>query len=408
MTEANPTGSAAGSSREQARRLLGRRRQANLARMQRVVVVMSGKGGVGKSTVAASLALVLGRLGHRTGLLDVDFHGPTIPMLLGITSRPGLLTGQKLRPIQVEPHLRMMSLALLLERADGALIWRGPMKIGVIDQLLGNVEWEDLDFLVIDCPPGTGDEPLSIAQTIPAAEVVMVGTPQEVAMADVRKALDFCMKLNLRVLGLVETMSSMRCPACGKDVPLFRPRPGSRPAGVPLLAEIPFEAALQSACDEGRLPDLLRENGPAARRLAALAERIVQAGPAGQDRNQLALTNREGGFSSMRYAIPTVDSRLATHFGHAECFTFVDVRDGEVVDSQTAASPEHAPGLFPRWLKENGVNIVISGGMGRRAQQLLAEHGLEVVVGAPPEAPEALVQRHLAGDLVTGDNVCDH
>ncbi|MGB2967928.1 MAG: P-loop NTPase, partial [Phycisphaerae bacterium] len=194
------------------RRELESRRDENLARIGRVVAVMSGKGGVGKSTVAAALALGLARGGLKTGLLDVDFHGPSVPTLLGLADRRPESDGETLRPIRVEPNLAVMSLGLLLGAGDDAVIWRGPMKIGVINQLLGEVAWGDLDVLVIDCPPGTGDEPLSLAQVIPLAQVVMVGTPQEVAMADVRKAISFCGKLHLQVLGLVETMGTVRCP----------------------------------------------------------------------------------------------------------------------------------------------------------------------------------------------------
>ncbi|MGB3194846.1 MAG: P-loop NTPase, partial [Phycisphaerae bacterium] len=223
MTQAPPSDSGSLSPPDQ-RREIESRRDENLARIGRVVAVMSGKGGVGKSTLATALALGLARRGKRTGLLDVDFHGPTVPTLLGITgARPAAgPNGSGLQPIQVEPNLSVMSLGFLLGAGDEAVIWRGPMKIGVINQLLGEVAWGDLDVLVIDCPPGTGDEPLSLAQVIPLAQVVMVGTPQEVAMADVRKAISFCGKLHLQVLGLVETMGTVRCPACGADAPLFR------------------------------------------------------------------------------------------------------------------------------------------------------------------------------------------
>ncbi|MGB2797411.1 MAG: Mrp/NBP35 family ATP-binding protein, partial [Phycisphaerae bacterium] len=252
MTQAPPSDSGSLSPPDQ-RREIESRRDENLARIGRVVAVMSGKGGVGKSTLATALALGLARRGKRTGLLDVDFHGPTVPTLLGITgARPAAgPNGSGLQPIQVEPNLSVMSLGFLLGAGDEAVIWRGPMKIGVINQLLGEVAWGDLDVLVLDCPPGTGDEPLSIGQVIPTAEVVMVGTPQEVAMADVRKAISFCGKLGLPVLGLVETMGTLRCPGCGEEVALFRRAAASRPNSVPLLAEVPFDPALQAACDSG-------------------------------------------------------------------------------------------------------------------------------------------------------------
>ena len=407
MAKSNSSSAADAASAQQQRLVTERRRDANLARIGRVVAVMSGKGGVGKSTVATSLALALARLGRRTGLLDVDFHGPSVPILLGLGGAHPTSTGGEIEPIEVEANLRVMSLGLLLEAGDEAVIWRGPMKIHVINQLLGDVVWGDLDFLVIDCPPGTGDEPLSLGQTIPTAEVVMVGTPQEVAMADVRKAVAFCRKLGLRVLGLVETMGTMRCPACGEETPLFRSRDAARPKDIPLLARIPFDPALHAACDEGRLTGFLDGKGPTADTLTELAHHIVASGHEDHEANQQN-QNPEGGQSLMRYAIPTADGRLTMHFGHVEAFTLVDVEDGTVTGVRSATPPSHAPGVLPAWLKENDVGIVIAGGMGQRAQGLLTQSGIQVIVGAPPQEPEELVKQHLAGTLTAGENICDH
>ena len=410
MTQAPPSDSG-GSSPLDPRRETEARRDENLARIGRVVAVMSGKGGVGKSTVATAIALGLARRGHRTGLLDVDFHGPTVPTLLGIIgARPAAgPDGSGLEPIQVEPNLSVMSLGLLLGASDDAVIWRGPMKIGVINQLLGEVVWGDLDVLVVDCPPGTGDEPLSIGQVIPTAEVVMVGTPQEVAMADVRKAISFCGKLGLRVLGLVETMGTLRCPGCGEEVPLFRRAAASRPESVPLLAEVPFDPALQAACDSGTLGAFLAAGGPSARALEALVERVALGPDGSADKAKIENhhPNQEGE-GTMRYAIPTADGKLAMHFGHADSFTLVDVSDGQITAVRSATPPAHAPGVLPAWLKENGVNRIIAGGMGSRAKDLFTRSGIQVVVGASAVAAEELVKQHLAGTLKTGDNVCDH
>ena len=405
----NESADSSGPSAADRRREIERRRDENLARIGRVVAVMSGKGGVGKSTIATAIALGLARRGHRTGLLDVDFHGPSVPTLLGIRgTRPTAgPDGSGLEPIQVEPNLSVMSLGLLLGEEDDAVIWRGPMKIGVINQLLGEVAWGPLDVLVIDCPPGTGDEPLSIGQVIPTAEVVMVGTPQEVAMADVRKAISFCGKLGLRVLGLVETMGRLRCPGCGEEVPLFRRAAASRPESVPLLAEAPFDPALQAACDSGTLGAFLAAGGPTARALEALAERIGGNRALSAEHPAMG-TQRNNKGENMRYAIPTADGVLAMHFGHADSFTLVDVSDGQITAVRSATPPAHAPGVLPAWLKENGVDRIIAGGMGSRAQDLFTRSGIQVVVGASSVAAEELVKQHLAGALKTGDNICDH
>ncbi len=428
MSDTAQTASAREAPPDDAREAIRRRRDENLARVGTVLAVMSGKGGVGKSTVATALAVSLARLGRRTGLLDVDFHGPTVPVLLGLSGTQLESDGRTLQPVEVPvdgtwvdrahgataaASLRVMSLGLLLGGRDEAVIWRGPMKIGVIDQLLGDVAWGDLDVLVVDCPPGTGDEPLSIGQVIPMARVVMVGTPQEVAMADVRKAVDFCRKLGLSLEGLVETMGTLVCPSCGGRVPLFSGDGAARPEDVPVLAEVPFDPALRDACDTGRLAAYLASGGPAAGAFEDLAARLVVGPEEEATREQassaaVAAQEREGDRSRMRYAIPTAEERLAMHFGHADQFTLVDVEDGQVTTVQAATPPPHEPGVLPQWLKENGVDRVIAGGMGRRAQDLFARHGIETIVGAPAEPPEELVKRHLAGTLATGDNICDH
>jgi Mrp family chromosome partitioning ATPase/predicted Fe-Mo cluster-binding NifX family protein len=412
MTDTPSQTAATRNAPDDAREATRRRRDENLARIGSVLAVMSGKGGVGKSTVAAALATSLARQGRRTGLLDVDFHGPSVPGLLGLGREKLVSDGRRLQPVEAAPNLRVMSLGLLLGGGDEAVIWRGPMKIGVIDQLLGDVEWGTLDVLVVDCPPGTGDEPLSIGQVIPMARVVMVGTPQEVAMADVRKAVDFCRKLGLRLEGLVETMGRLVCPSCGEEVPLFRDEGATRPDRLPRLAEIPFDPALREACDRGRLASYLAEGGPAAEAMASLAGRLLGADEPNEDANPTPAAttggDRKGESSHMRYAIPTADGQLALHFGHADRFTLVDVEDGEVTSVEASTPPPHAPGVLPQWLKEQGVDLVIAGGMGRRAQSLFAQHGIETLVGAPAEAPEDLVRRHLAGTLATGENICDH
>jgi len=409
MTESRSRATAGGSSaqqqRQQERLATQKRRDQNLARIGRVVAVMSGKGGVGKSTIATSLAVQLAQLGHTTGLLDIDFHGPSVPTLLGLGSGLPPSDDGTLNPIVLDSGLRVMSLGLLLGGSDEAVIWRGPMKIGVIDQLLGDVAWGDLDFLVIDCPPGTGDEPLSLGQAIPTTEVIMVGTPQEVAMADVRKAVTFCRKLGLRLLGLIETMGVVQCPQCGERIPLFRQRDAARPADIPLLAEVPFDPALHAACDEGRAETFLADENPTANALRELARWV---GEGGATPHETAGRNKKGGHAPMRYAIPTADGRLTMHFGHVEAFALVNVEDGTVTGVLSATPPSHAPGALPAWLKENDVGIVIAGGMGQRAQGLLSQSGIQVILGAPSESPEELVRQHLAGTLAAGDNICDH
>lgn len=218
------------------------------------IVVLSGKGGVGKSTVAVNLAISLSLAGKKVGLLDVDIHGPSIPTMLNIVKASVKTDGENLLPVEIG-SLKVMSVGLLLDNRDSAVIWRGPMKMNVIEQLLRDVKWGDLDYLIIDSPPGTGDEPLSVVQLAGSMDgAIMVTTPQDVAAADVRKSLDFCRQLNLPVLGIVENMSGFVCPSCGTETRIFAGENGEKmasDAGVPFLGKIPIDPNVGIACDEG-------------------------------------------------------------------------------------------------------------------------------------------------------------
>jgi ATP-binding protein involved in chromosome partitioning len=230
--------------------------QARLCRIKSKIIVLSGKGGVGKSTVAVNLAAALILEGKRVGLLDVDIHGPSIPTMLGLEGVP-IRAGEKgLIPVDLE-GLKVMSLGFLLGNPDEAVIWRGPMKMNVIRQFLKDVDWGELDVLVVDSPPGTGDEPLSICQLIDDLDgAVIVTTPQKVAAVDVRKSITFCRRLQVPVLGVIENMNGFACPACGVVTPIFRDGGGNRIAqdmGVPFLGSIPIDPKIAEAGDGGRV-----------------------------------------------------------------------------------------------------------------------------------------------------------
>ena len=235
-------------------------RQALLRRMCQVkhkVLVFSGKGGVGKSTVAVNMAVSLAAAGKQVGLLDVDIHGPSIPKLLGLESNRPQFNGETaIVPINFEGKLKVMSIAFFLPSADDAVIWRGPLKMSMIRQFLRDVEWGELDYLIIDSPPGTGDEPLSVVQLIEdASGAVVVTTPQEIALADVRRSISFCHKVGLRVLGVIENMSGFVCPECGARSEIFKSGGGQDMAnemGVPFLGKIPIDPDVVTASDNGR------------------------------------------------------------------------------------------------------------------------------------------------------------
>jgi len=226
---------------------------STLSRIKHKILIMSGKGGVGKSTVAVNLAVGLAEKGFRVGLMDVDLHGPSVPRMLGLIGTfPG---GDKPRPIPYSPNLSVVSIESLLPDKDKSIIWRGPLKIGVIRQFISDLEWDELDYLIIDSPPGTGDEPLTVAQTIPGALAMLVTTPQEVSLADVRKSIDFCRQVNMTMLGIVENMSGMVCPHCGEKIEFFKSGGGRTMAetfNVPFLGLVPFAQEVVQGGDSGK------------------------------------------------------------------------------------------------------------------------------------------------------------
>ncbi len=219
------------------------------------LLVLSGKGGVGKSTVAANLAAALGQRGKRVGLLDIDIHGPSIPKMMGLEGRPVAIVEEELIPVKVNDNLAVMSIGFLLSGGQDPVIWRGPRKYHLIRQFLKDVAWGQLDYLVVDSPPGTGDEPLSIAQLVgsPAAAVI-VTTPQDVAISDVRRCISFCNTLSLPVIGIVENMSGFVCPKCGERIDLFKRGGGmalAKEMNVPFLGQIPIDREVVLAGDAG-------------------------------------------------------------------------------------------------------------------------------------------------------------
>jgi ATP-binding protein involved in chromosome partitioning len=229
-----------------------------LAKIHHKLLVLSGKGGVGKSTIATHLALTLANKGKKVGLMDCDFHGPSIPKLLGIEGKKPIITDQGMQPIKVQPNLSVMSISFFLPESDAPVIWRGPIKMGAIRQFLSDVSWGDLDYLIIDLPPGTGDEPLSVAQLIPGADgAVIVTTPQDVALLSVRKSVVFVRKIGMPVVGIVENMSGFSCPHCGQTIDIFKTGGGKKASSdfaVPFLGCIPLDPAIVEEGDAGHTP----------------------------------------------------------------------------------------------------------------------------------------------------------
>jgi ATP-binding protein involved in chromosome partitioning len=254
--------------------------KARLVHIKHKILVMSGKGGVGKSSVAAYLSVALAKRNYNVGLMDVDLHGPSIPRILGLSGRiQAGVHPKKLSPIKYLPNLEVVSIETLVGDRDAAMIWRGPLKGGVIRQFIADIEWNDLDFMIIDSPPGTGDEPLTVAQTIPDAKALIVTTPQEISLADVRKSINFCRQVDMKILGLVENMSGLRCPYCGKVIDVFKRHGGSMTAeneNLRLLSTLPLDPEVVNKGDAGDMSLLDDRDHPVTRAFNKMVDEIVK------------------------------------------------------------------------------------------------------------------------------------
>lgn len=360
-----------------------------LQQIHHKLLVMSGKGGVGKSSVAVGLALSLARRGFKVGLMDVDLHGPDVLRMLGLKDPLDLTYGQFRLPPELFDNLKIISVEVLMRNREMAVIWRGPLKHQLIRQFLTEVHWGNLDYLVIDAPPGTGDEPLSVAHTIPEAQAILVTTPQEISLADVRKSINFCQKVNMAILGLVENMSGYHCPHCHHELPLFKSGGGEKTAQaskIAFMGMLPFDPKVVEAADQGRLMELKEADSPFLTALAPMADYIVDTlPPTGGE------PLREPGV--FKFAIPLEDGKLTEKFGQAKKFALLTVKDQAITAQQTLITPDLV--ALPHWLESLGVTHVIAAGLSQRAQTPLTRKGMVVLHGTPKETPEHLVTDYL-------------
>ena len=246
------------------------------------ILVLSGKGGVGKSTVAVNLAVWLSMNDKKVGLLDIDIHGPSVPKLLNLEDKDVQAKDEKIEPVSYGDNLKIMSIGFLLPNDSNPVIWRGPMKHNLIKQFTSDVNWGRLDYLVVDCPPGTGDEPLSIVQSLGNIDgAVVVTTPQQLSVIDVKKCISFCRQLNLPVLGVIENMSGFVCPNCKSKIEIFKSRGGQLVAEqfkVPFLGSIPIDCAVVSACDSGKPIIRLDKKSAVAESFSAAFNKLLNEG----------------------------------------------------------------------------------------------------------------------------------
>jgi Mrp family chromosome partitioning ATPase/predicted Fe-Mo cluster-binding NifX family protein len=372
--------------------------------IKKKILVMSGKGGVGKSTIAVNLAVWLSMQNKKVGLLDVDIHGPSVPKLLNLDKEMIQGRDNEIEPVRYSDTLSVMSIGFLLPDDSKPVIWRGPMKHTLIKQFVTDVQWGELDYLIVDCPPGTGDEPLSIVQLLENADgAVIVTTPQQIAVIDVKKCITFCRQLNLPVLGVVENMSGLICPHCQNKVDLFKSGGGEQLAldfNVPFLGRIPIDTEMVAACDSGQ-PFMNPDNkSTTVQCIESAFKPLLET----NENNNLSEKNK------MKIAIPVTDGQVSSHFGHCEQFAIVnvDIDNKKVINSELITPPPHEPGLLPKWLAEKSVELVIAGGMGQRAQDLFKDNNIDLIVGVAGHTPAEAIELYLNNNLESGQNSCDH
>ena len=251
----------------------------SLKKIKNKIIIMSGKGGVGKTSTSVNLSIALANKGYKVGIMDVDLHGPDVPRMLGLKGMLDVSQNRKLQPISRTENLKAVSIESLTTSKDDAIIWRGPIKFSAIKQFIGDVDWGELDFLIIDSPPGTGDEPLTIAQTISDAKAIIVTTPQEVSLADVRKSISFCKTVKMDIFGLIENMSGFMCPHCGETVEIFGNGGGERTAtasGIRFLGKIPMDPKVVTCGDRGESIQEVYNDSPVSKAISDIADQVAE------------------------------------------------------------------------------------------------------------------------------------
>jgi len=364
-----------------------------LSSVKKVIGIVSGKGGVGKSLVTSMLAVTMNRMGYHTAVLDADITGPSIPKAFGIS---GKATGDEyaIYPIKSRTGIDIMSINLLLHDDTDPVIWRGPILGNTVKQFWSNVVLADVDFMFIDMPPGTGDVPLTIFQSVPVDGIIIVTSPQELVSMIVSKAVKMAKMMNIPIIGLVENMSFFRCPDNDKDYQIFgdsHVEDVAKMYNLKVLAKLPIDPRIAKACDKGAI-ELFEGDwlDPVADILELINEKQTE-------------DNAE--VSKMKIAVASEGKMVTEHFGHCEGFNIFDTENGKIVKSEFIPNPGHRPGFLPNFLNDKGVNVIISGGMGGGAIDIFNEKNIEVIVGATGAA-EAAVNSYLKGELKSTGSVC--
>ena len=364
-----------------------------LSSVRKVIGVVSGKGGVGKSLVTSMFAVMMNRLGYRSAILDADITGPSIPKAFGLKEKAaGNDLG--LYPVRSRTGIDIMSVNLLLADDTDPVVWRGPVLGNSVKQFWSDVIWTDIDYMFIDMPPGTGDVPLTVFQSIPVNGIVIVTSPQELVSMIVSKAVKMAEMMHIPIIGIVENMSYFKCPDNGKIYKIFGDSHIEQIAEkhhLEVLAKIPIDPGISSACDKGIIEQV---EGDWFDYAATTLETIVSI-----------KNNKNTEVLKMKIAVASEGKMVTEHFGHCEGFNIFDTENGKIVKSEFIPNPGHKPGFLPNFLSDKGVNVIISGGMGGGAIEIFNEKNIEVIIGAAGAA-EAAVNSYLKGELQSTGSVC--
>lgn len=362
-----------------------RAKENSQSNIKHVIAVVSGKGGVGKSLVTSLLAASMNKKGYKTAILDADVTGPSIPKAFGIKEKASG-TEDGIYPNESPQGIKVMSINLLLDDETAPVVWRGPMIANTVKQFWTDVIWGDIDYMFIDMPPGTGDVPLTVFQSLPVEGIVMVTSPQELVSMIVSKAVKMAEMMHIPIVGLVENMSYFLCPDNNKEYKIFGESHIEEIAqahAIPVLAKLPIDPEISMACDRGAIEDY--ETiwfDDIAKKLHTMEKQTM-----------------------MKIAVASDNGNVSGHFGHCESFMIFDCENESIVKAETVANPGHRPGFLPVFLHEKGANVIISGGMGGGAVDIFNEKGIEVVVGATGPAKDA-AEAYLAGKLESTGSVC--
>jgi len=371
-----------------------------LKKIKNKVMILSGKGGVGKSTVSVCLATDLANRGYKTGILDVDLHGPSVPRMLGISGLLDIDSEKHLIPKTVMKNLSVVSIEYLLADKDQAVIWRGPLKHSAIAQFIGQVAWGELDYLVIDSPPGTGDEPLSVAQLIPDAKGVIVTQPQEISLADVRKCITFCKHVEMEPIGIIENMSGIICPHCGKKFHIFKSGGGEKIAlitGLPFLGTLNFDPDLVDAADKGKLVSYISdEKRPYNQDFKKITDNVIKR--VEETRVEPISVEEIRRRRWIRVAIPLFKDKVAPILPQADEIAVFHVIEGRIEES-ARLRPEGKHTITPADISQLKVNLVILKDIKEKAKYVFNRYKIGVVSNAPDLPPEKLIEEFLAGRL---------